>query len=816
MAASADVLFDAIHRGDDAATRAWLASATEADRKSALPSLKKLRKSFPKGTDYQRDAVFSSCCLAIIGCTQNPAGMVSELRNYTSVFRPLEVFLNRDVNWKQQVFDRLSNPPSPRNPAVGWGLVEELRIGLGLPIPGTPTYAVALLEHLMWECELDGIALTHAIRTQPEVLALIPVALTSPHLDVLIQANAEWALTHGWPRAIADLCAESLLVREEILQIAVTSWLNHSRGPTLAASGLVVHALEPTPDEVAQHRETLIAALDNPHSPTVSRALKLLGSAISSTTLEELCLIAQAILIRPGKSAALTVLGWLKQAAAKGAKPDHVALAASQAFSHPKREVAERAVKLIASLPLDPMTLARVAASAESLDEVIRPLASPFAGTSTTKGWLPSADPHQLPELPARIRDLSELVDVAIGDIGFMEAERLLDAVARFRDEAAQIVDEFDRAPRTRFNPYTSQSWSFARMLFDGRTLAHPRAEINHVRPHATRGSEVRCVRELLSRMRSLIGVPPDLADHALSYPDSRSGHVDPERVLADLAAAVGTGTQFSPSDIAQTLLRLPLPHPDDLYDRLRAIGGSSAERLASLVGRGSPRLSHWEIEWTTDNDETSAAVSLRWSHLDRLGRFGTDLILLDSPNGLADAWRFFPSCREAAAAFMIGPQGRSSLGILPHLHGRAGELTYLALGGGMSDPNRTIRMMTVEALIGFAAQPELLDVAGMGACWANSLADRDGIKFGRWQEVLSEVHRRSHRKTFLWPLLSEMIAAVLMSQEGMELVRRPGFADLIDLAADVAPATRRAFPRLECLVGTSKLGRAAKRLLGW
>ncbi|MGP6173767.1 hypothetical protein [Corynebacterium sp. A21] len=786
-----------------------MSELSEAERKRLLPLLKQQRaqdlatrrEDEEKRWDRNLRSLIDQTSRSITACLTAPREIATHISRSEWAHFDIQILLSRDVDFLPQVYEYLlKDLISPDSVSSSWLAVERTRVYLGLPRPNTPRYAVGL------ESALNGFgddSVLEAINASPDVIELIPTMLSSPEFYFQLHMN----VPAKWTSAIAAVLADGRLDRTTTIEVILEGLLTHNGTAHLQALSQILDVVKLTREEIVFYQQDLIGILDCPRAGSATQALALLLSVADELTDEDLINLASSVLLRPQKGNAMKVLRQLERRATASPAPDDLLLAAATAFGHPKREVAEYAVGVVAGLVdrVAQATREQVSTEAELLEPILRPLAAGFAGgsTETEEAENLPLEFTPLPDYPPRITTVDELFAL-VDEKGThaVDWERLGDGVLRFRDDpalAARVADLHENSLLAQFitgvisqdlSAFTAERW-----------------------PSLSR--------ELQAIAMAEVFTTPDATDFFLSYPDRGSGQVDPDRVLADLARAAGQGRCFVDADLTQTLLRLPTPLTAGFSEQLAAIDSDSARALKEKIAHF--RLPRVEFKALSTGYESAHPVyTCEWEWLSEQGKVGEVLHQeYASRTYYSMNPHFIPSVIEWTAAH----SQFTDSDMLPHLSGTPGIATFLQLGALAGTAEQECTIKAIDLLLEFAAQPGWMDTAACGRAWGEHLMAHTDIKITRWVGVLNQAYMAGAPADFLWPLLRGIVQAFITTiadpnrEPGTDeldtarLRKRPGLADLVDLAADLAPAGSTPITGLESLTGKTKLARAAARL---
>jgi hypothetical protein len=332
-----------------------------------------------------------------------------------------------------------------------------------------------------------------------------------------------------------------------------------------------------------------------------------------------------------------------------------------------------------------------------------------------------------------------------------------------------------------------------------------------------------------------------------LAYPDTAVGHVDPERIVATVAAMEDAGTQPWPADFSQALLRLPrdsfqnvIPPatrlrspagraladvlrrgavPDPLTELTRERDGSLVAATYVPVSTSAPLLSPvamridraaqrpadpaagiWELKkyrWTSVWAQRELLI---WAHA------------LPSHREVAAAHALFVICGMDKVPGWMRPDGQF-VAHLPDMQGPAGPAVALTLAHFLSAHDAQHRAAAVDALTGFGRSSGRAGRDGEldGGLVGRILVEMKTTRVGRLAECL----RSAAADPVTWPLAWQIASAAipgLLNSEARDTHR------LLSVAADLAAglgvhANIDGLAEAAARTGSSRLAAEARRL---
>jgi hypothetical protein len=442
---------DAAVRDDDhILVRELLAAATEADRRAAAKALVGLFK----GPGRPRPPIDDlspewGAYLNWWNTTHRTAFVVAAVGVAGGVgvaFKALDGFHGSQ---DAEVYDAFAAVLADRNPpwlgdlvnrrlaqarggVPAWPLARRLvRLGV-IDRPGIPEYTTLLPQ---WLCDwpFGGPTVLDALRADPsllddEVWRIFTVPGTEPrlrrHTSDLIWRGGP---ASGWSYALAALSGEGKLDRDRLLDACLDAFVRDFPANQVSWYLEFHDTMAPRLDEMAARAAKYLALLAAPSTVAVGLGQRACGMLLNAGPAR---LDVPAFLSAsppafgfPQKWVALNQLKLLGTLAARdeSARPQALAVAA-EAFTHPREDVQQAALKLIAKhgLPADPVARASITALAASLSAVLAadavalgimaPPAATAAVTQRCPANLHSCPSPLQPEPVAPVTDPAELV----------------------------------------------------------------------------------------------------------------------------------------------------------------------------------------------------------------------------------------------------------------------------------------------------------------------------------------------------------------------------------------------------------------------
>ncbi|GAA2846893.1 hypothetical protein Acy02nite_04090 [Actinoplanes cyaneus] len=535
-----------------------------------LPELTAVRMPCPEGMDQHAwwrlmDRRNAAMRVAGAGCLTGASKVVSWLRNFGT---------GDDPALAATVIQVLGAPGRPSLAAVArgmatrlrpnqvdlqWRLISRLLDAAGEPVPPTEATLLGWLRETGCSAE--------SLRADSRTAYLLPHVFTIPRLGGEVS-----------PGGLANLTEQ----RAVVLDGCVHRLAEGDRPGAIRSFVQLHRLLAPTPDELAEHRQTYLGMLDSPHSTVVDVAQRALHGVDDPGLVADASL---SVLPRTEKKLVRAQLAWADTVLA--AKPDPVLFEALlTGLTNESVDLAERTVRVIAKhvANFDTAALAQVAegltgdlrrqvAALLPADPVRAAAGTTRRAVAGTPGGPAGFAGTPAEPMPAALRSVPEVVAVVgtlldQADRDPVLLEQALDGLVRFahQDRAGLAVA---LAPKT---PHWPDPFSrLLRAVVEGTWTPW--------RPDSWEQWSSPPFWMLVERLgeigRLMTGSPPPAL---LATPATVDGHVDPARVLDLLVTADQDGWQPGPFDLSQAVLRLP-----------RTIGPeilAGAERLVSPAGR--------------------------------------------------------------------------------------------------------------------------------------------------------------------------------------------------------------------------------------
>lgn len=643
-------LLDAAKHGRVDRVRDLARGVSEAERRAALPEVKKAASALRKGNGLwsvrnRNDAVG----LAVLACTTGGAAVAGHITRWWRWGPPealiVPMLLDREVEWLPEVLRRLADEPARDSFAGHWQLTEALRVAIGAPRPTTPAY----LQGLTWQlthtrrkaADPAPAPLLDRLRADDELVALLPHIVELEDAGNQLGLDKDYVFDEArrtseirpkpiedtWAGAVAALCAEGRLDRGATADACLRMMLRGGAPARTAHHLAILTTLALTPEETAARQRSHVQLLGDGNGPCAKYAQRALRAADDVGLLDRETLLeaSRLVLARPDKGLATTQLGWLDRVAGRRQDtcPDDVLLVVADAFAHERTDVQERALAVSAkhlsrvrSETLDELVLA-----AECLAPSLRGTASdvlgvPFSGDPGDHGRPPVVTPATgRGAWPAGVRDVGELAEACAALVEQLDdpvlLESVLAGVARLRNADRDAFDAAMAPVRHRLRPRDVNSESFSALTAElEATLPQARllrmvlleppvttrrwrglfAKTRHVHTYALPDPPLSPAGVAVQRMREVAVqvLQGEVAD-LVATPTEADGRLDPEVLASRLRRLEADGHQPWPGDLQQALLRLPrLPGEAAVgaADRLRSPAG---RMLADHLRRGHP-----------------------------------------------------------------------------------------------------------------------------------------------------------------------------------------------------------------------------------
>jgi hypothetical protein len=337
-----------IRTGDADAVAGALVAADEKARTALVPDLRRYLEEISR--DWQRRRIETrALVVAGVGCVPGVAGVVSWLR------RP--EFRGPYGLDPGAVVRVLSAPGRPSIAVVGRRLADRMRVSTidsDWPIAAALVSAAGA-EPPAGDAFVRGWA-RYRLRMSPPRRPLVGVLRDDPWLPAMAARifdvdGLAAELGRDWPQALAELCAEGRIEREQVLAGCLRRMRAGERPGPMGRIMTTLGLLDATPDEIAAHRQEYLGLLSSP-SPSVAKhgqsALRRLDAA-GRLPAEAVTEASEAVLLRSEKELVRAQLGWLDSVAARC--PGQLAQllgAAATGLGNEAPDLADRALEVIA------------------------------------------------------------------------------------------------------------------------------------------------------------------------------------------------------------------------------------------------------------------------------------------------------------------------------------------------------------------------------------------------------------------------------------------------------------------------------------
>ncbi|MDI1463371.1 DUF6493 family protein [Catellatospora sp. KI3] len=771
-------LATALNKRDVQRVHAHLMAASERDRKAAFAAVGAyLREESGAWMDGHLAAAGG---LALLGCAPTAKKAMSALnrgtlswqRRHLPAQETAELLVARGVPWLGELARLWAQTEGPS--AAEWLIVDALARAAGLPTPQTEGFTRGWISWIRAQDD-PYAALTRGDYTQ----RLLPQLFATDDMGAILEFTYSGT---GFNASMIRLAAEDPAIRAMLLDGCLARLLRGGRPGQLSAYVTLHDQLSPTPEEVAGRVADYLPLLSAHLGTAAATAQRSLRGADEAGLLdvETLIGLAPVVLSRTEKGLLKTQATWLRQAAKR----------------HPGR-----AAELLALLegPAEADALVPVPPPAAVIPEIAAPIASLTELAEELASML-SGDPS----IAARERVLAGLVEwhrrgraelaAAIGPV-VRAHEGSLDNqwVAGPRLLLAKVLYGLIDTVPVRLNDVVG--------LPDDLAVAHL---LHRTGQSPDTVTELR----LLDIERQLTRRP---VPFLLATPTQVNGHLDPAVLLDRLERAERDGWQPWSGDLAQALLRIPRTEIEPAIarraDRLTSPAGLAFAR-GLRDGHTDPVITRVEqhghkgkYPWLADLPDRRMAVAMTpppgtdpvQTAIFTLPSHDQPLFLpwMSSPGMWAGA---LPSHRDVVAGWVLarlamsadssgGAHGAAAvLPLLAEAHGPTGAATSLALVYGMTAPQAADRVATVDAIIGFGAGVNWLEVGDdLGDC-----VSAGSIKLNRAAETLRSA-AEAGAVDAVWQICAEALPHLLTAPKP-----RRGVADILRLATRCARAIGR------------------------
>ncbi len=679
----------------------------------------------------------------------------------------------------------------------------------------------------------------------------------------------------GWRAALVALVADGTLDRDRVLDAGLDA-LQRGFAPFRSQWFSAFHeALAPTPGERAARASTYLALCAGPVGPTVSMALKALTSVQKVGGLDPVEVVATIgpALLAPAKGSARKALALLAKAG--DASDRHgAAVVMVEALGHPATEVQAAAFEQLRRWSPDgaaPDVADRVRALAGGCHVSVRAGLEAWAGAEPGAGNVSHGAPASSPPVRhldittvdwsapdralAPIRDLDDLFERASAAMEHPadpdEIECVLAALAAFEpgelgaDGRAKTLAS--RAAKLQANPDRCAQ-AFVAACIVARLAPDAWIEPRWRQDAPTAGAVV--LDELLERrldalaasfrVRSPVGL--------LATPTHRGGWIDPV-VLVDRLLGWPAPAPPAPPELTAALLRVA-PVAARIDGALKLAGRSPRvttnvrawlEGWAAWCGRDADRASAW-----SSTSETNEYGNQSVTHVQLLVSGADDVI---TPKGaplavrlqpgrwgaLSGRYSHDPAALRWVGSLVPGLPGRwacagadaigATSGIKDVQHGdRAvfeaffdpdvplGGDAHLLLALGTNDPRPEVHGVAVDLAVA-AASDGRLDPGRLGG-EIGRLSSTGVVTPARWGKTLPALAEAGPRQRVLVRYALEEAVAVMQPRKPQDVLALLEVLETLLLEDRIALTRADARANLEAMVGASKTGKTAARLL--
>jgi hypothetical protein len=766
----------------------------------------------------------SALAIAALGLAQSAAQAAEAVRHVdVSKVAPVacEVLAERRPRWLEDFSRRILLPGWALN--GGWRLTRALIRGGHVPKPDMSEY-ITFLPHALGGTFGNDPPLYQALMDDPalmddEIFRLFTVEGAGRSLAVVDgyiedvrhvplgpppMSKAERS-PRTWRVTLKRLCDEGHVDRGRLLDACLSAFLSDFPPSQLIWYAGFHAELAPGRDETIKRSATYLRLLAADAGSVVGLAQRALAPLATVGLLDaaEFIGASRPVLSRAEKKYVLAQLRLLETIT--GDNPElgpQACHAAALALTHPRADVAEEALRFIGRRVdrLDAAARQQIAVAARQMPPSLRAPAQKILGLSAHQPGIPvPALAGSAAVYASGLRQVPGLHELAETAAALMESpwepplvEQLLDGLAGFCGDydlfaaalapvAARVL-RHDGVPQLR-----TLSW-----------LLHPDQPAAQRRDNFRRGYAVRLepfwdnrrptgtspggllgarLHEIYSRFWR--GEPARL----LAFPDAVTGHVDPDRVVAELARLETEGRQPWPADFLQALLRLPRQSESKTREAAARLHSPAGHQLAIVLDGGGIPDPRPTICWAGTKSTVTLTITpegaLWGEHVKRIWE------LPDPTVTLGDAWYHetaqlgvwawaLPSHRDVAVAHALpiltsivnpwrirGPIAEF-ISALPDLDGPVGPATNLALCFALAAQHPENRAAGAEALVGFAPIG-CLDTQALGETLA-TLSGDGSLMLGRICDGL-RVAADSGAHALVWDTARAALPVLLASQ---------------------------------------------------
>ncbi|MET9882040.1 DUF6493 family protein [Streptomyces sp. NPDC006430] len=873
-------ILDAVRDGRTDLIPGLLGPLTPSERRELLTQLVDLRDEIREG-DWnrwqERDRIRRGLLVAGAGCHTGANATASwitapDLRDGRQLPTALllDLFADRDRRWLADLAHRLADRAETAE--ADYPLIRELVQRARCPVPTTDAFVHGWVRSIF---TMDRARSTHnplsiALRQDPYARELIPLLFVTAESPEALHWCSDPTAPNHWPSELAALAEEGIVERRVLVDGCVARLLRGGRHNQLKFFLAMLERLELTPAEERERTAEWIAMAADGPSPLAGHAQQVLAQLFDGGQLstERLVAMSQRVLLRPEKKLVRAQLTLLGKALRRDPAARHALLpVVGGVFGHEDTVLQERGLGLaIRHLrPGDHLLRSQLTLLAAGLSAVHRRTAAQLLGA--TPGTC-EEKPYEevLPPAPVRRRlntappTLAETVEwvadaVRCGSPTAAAFESALDGLVRHAHQDRAALAEalrpaldgrrWRRAGDRPADPDRLQGLELVAAAVLGRI---PAADLRPQRGDRADASPQDCAHGAMSAVtasriveiahRTLTDPLPFL----LATPTWETGTLEPEELVARLAAYRALGVEPAPADFAQALLRVR--RDPGVTPAATALGTPAGERLAAwLNGAGEPpevlrrvkvpdpQVNH---HWWDRPRETARQIVLETGErcvvrkefpvaFRGLGRAhtGTGHRCSNACDGDLVRGAVLPEDRETQAVWLLpvvtagaAAEERGAGAPLPRLAelgGPAGPALHLAVATGLGARHAEDRLAAVDALLLLAARGEL-DAPRVGRDLAELLV-LGTVKPSRLSEAARTAASHGAYAT-TWAVLAEALPSLLTQGAAAR-----GTGGLLAVAADCVERCGACGPvpaglaEVAARTGSSQLVTQARRL---
>jgi len=822
--------------------------------------------------DRQHDAAVPG--LAVLGTARSPrqAAHALNMIDSDSQQQAVTVLAQRPSAWLAEFCEHAVSTAESGSPATGWQLVRALVRAGHVARPRSPSYITVMpwaltATYAPGQPSVRDALLADPTLLQDEIFGLF--AVDEAGAVLLTQDNyadkSHWnhdSQAHPertWRAALAGLAADGHIDRGRLLDACLGAFFQDFPASQLTWYVRLHEELAPDASELAARSGRYLRLLTADAGTAVGLGQNAITTLVKSGRIDpaEVVEASGPVLVRREKKYAMAQLRLLDSVTREHPElAEAVAEAASAAFEHQLAEVQERALDLVArhDRHIGPAVKDKLRSAASSLAPSLRSRAEAVLGGG------PRADPAPVPEpavtaaapaVPAGLPRLASLGEFS-GTAAALSAdpwdpllaEQVIDAIARFAADRAAFIAALAPLARHLEGGAVGTGVPPLRALTWIRQGAGPQGDMLEQLRHWPGAARVwrgsRHAGSLTPRAlfaeriweactRSADGE----ARHLLAYPDTAAGHVDPERIVAEVAAMEDASAEPWPADLTQTLLRLPRTVDERVIAAAARLRSGAGRALAGVLRRGAvpdplTELGHDSRGVLLVNTGVRGVAPVKM-HADPAVPVTGDLLPAIwelkhfddqvSPFRELLVWAHaLPSHREVAAAHALQVMSAVDTDLgwmrpdvqftarLPDMQGPAGPAVVLTVSYSLFAHDPAHRAAAVEALTGFA-QRGGIDGNAVG----RMLGEMNAVRAGRAAECLRSAAADPGTRPLAWQIASSAIPGLLRS--GARDTHR-----LLSVAADVAAelgvrADIDGLAQAAAAKGSTRLTQEARRL---